>query len=251
MDRKLEDKSTIEEIRRRFDSDVERFSNLDTGQQAIMDAPLLMRLVAEAATACNPGAKNLLDIGCGAGNYTLRILQFIETPGCDLVDLSAPMLERAAQRVGRMTSGCVRTYQSDIRDVQLPAGHYDIIVAAAVLHHLRDKADWQRTFEKLFSLCAPGGSIWIADLISHENPAIEQTMQAMYSNYLEDIDGPSFRDKVLEVIDKEDSPQTLSFQLALMQKVGFRQMEVLHKHGCYAAFGAVKPLRALTQRGRP
>ena len=33
-------KSTVEEIRQRFDGDVERFSNLETGQSATVDAPL-------------------------------------------------------------------------------------------------------------------------------------------------------------------------------------------------------------------
>jgi hypothetical protein len=37
-------KSTIEEIRERFDHDVERSSNLETGQQATMDAPLVLDL---------------------------------------------------------------------------------------------------------------------------------------------------------------------------------------------------------------
>jgi hypothetical protein len=44
-------KSTVEEIRQRFDADVERFSNLETGQSATVDAPLALALVAEAATA--------------------------------------------------------------------------------------------------------------------------------------------------------------------------------------------------------
>jgi hypothetical protein len=33
-------KSTVDEIRQRFDADVERFSNLDVGQSATVDAPL-------------------------------------------------------------------------------------------------------------------------------------------------------------------------------------------------------------------
>ena len=41
----LEKKSTIKEIRERFDDDVERFSNLETGQQAIIDASLMMDLL--------------------------------------------------------------------------------------------------------------------------------------------------------------------------------------------------------------
>ena len=40
-------KSTVEEIRKRFDADVERFSQLDTGQQAVIDAPLMLELISE------------------------------------------------------------------------------------------------------------------------------------------------------------------------------------------------------------
>ena len=61
-------KSTVDEIRARFDSDVERFSNLETGQSATVDAPLAMDLVTEAAAVSTPHASRLLDVGCGAGN---------------------------------------------------------------------------------------------------------------------------------------------------------------------------------------
>ena len=44
-------KSSVDDIRRRFDADVERFSNLDTGQSATVDAPLAMALAAAATTA--------------------------------------------------------------------------------------------------------------------------------------------------------------------------------------------------------
>jgi tRNA (cmo5U34)-methyltransferase len=63
MESNYQHKSTIEEIRQRFDKDVERFSNLETGQQATMDAPLSLELITDAAQRVNPNAKNLLDIG--------------------------------------------------------------------------------------------------------------------------------------------------------------------------------------------
>jgi len=44
-------KSTVDEIRERFDADVERFSILETGQSATVDAPLAMALVAQVAAA--------------------------------------------------------------------------------------------------------------------------------------------------------------------------------------------------------
>jgi len=66
-------KSTVDVIRQRFDADVERFSNLETGLSATVDAPLAMALVAEAAAATTPHARHVLDVGCGAGNYTLKL----------------------------------------------------------------------------------------------------------------------------------------------------------------------------------
>jgi tRNA (cmo5U34)-methyltransferase len=55
-------KSTVEEIRQRFDADVERFSNLETGQSATVDAPLALALVAQAAAATTPNARHVLDV---------------------------------------------------------------------------------------------------------------------------------------------------------------------------------------------
>src|SRR5436305_6935485 len=86
-------KSTVDEIRRRFDGDVERFSNLETGQSATVDAPLAMALVARAAAATTPHARHVLDVACGAGNYTLKLLEQIPNLDVTLIDLSRPMLD--------------------------------------------------------------------------------------------------------------------------------------------------------------
>src|SRR2546426_6157471 len=100
-------KSTPEEIRARFDKDVERFSNLETGQSATIDAPLALELIARAAAVTNPQARHVLDIGCGAGNYTLKLLQHLPGLEATLIDLSELMLGRAKQRVSAATTGRV------------------------------------------------------------------------------------------------------------------------------------------------
>ena len=41
-----EQKSSVDEIRHRFDNDVDRFSNIETGQTAKIDATLAMELTA-------------------------------------------------------------------------------------------------------------------------------------------------------------------------------------------------------------
>jgi len=130
-------KSTVDEIRQRFDADVERFSNLETGQSATVDAPLAMTLVAQAAAVTTPHARHVLDVGCGAGNYTLKLLEHAPNLDVTLIDLSQPMLDRAKERISQATTGLIKTIQSDIREVVLPDAEFDIVLAAAVLHHLR------------------------------------------------------------------------------------------------------------------
>ena len=49
-------KSTIEEIRTRFDKDVERFSNLDSGQLSTIDAKISLELITESAKRIVPHA---------------------------------------------------------------------------------------------------------------------------------------------------------------------------------------------------
>lgn len=232
-------KSTVEEIRQRFDADVERFSNLETGQSATIDAPLAMVLVAQAAAATTPRARHVLDVGCGAGNYTLKLLELLPNLDVTLIDLSRPMLDRAAERVRPATAGTVTTIQGDVREVELPGGTVDIILAAAVLHHLREDSEWRAVFAAFHRALRPGGSLWVFDLVESSIPAVQQLMRRRYGEYLTGLKDKSYRDHVFAYVEKEDTPRPLLFQLDLLREVGFAQIEVLHKNVCFAAFGAV------------
>jgi len=235
------DKSTVQEIKARFDTDVDRFSNLETGQQTTIDASFSMELIVDSIMAHSPNLKTVLDVGCGAGNYTLKLLSRKAPLDCTLLDLSQPMLDRAKERIAAVNTGAITLVQDDIRTANLPENHYCTIMAAAVLHHLRDDSDWEAVFSKLYRLLKPGGSLWITDLVVQETPAIQQLVyRERYGSYLAGLKDEAYRDGVFAYIEKEDSPRSVNFQLKLLEKVGFRSVELLHKHLCFAAFGAVK-----------
>lgn len=233
-------KATNQEIRERFDKDAERFSNLETGQLTTIDAPLTMELCTEAAKYANPNATELLDIGCGAGNYTLKMLGKVPGLNCTLNDLSLPMLEKAKERVTPQTGGAVTLIQDDMRNLDLPDDHFDIILAAATLHHLRDDDDWELMFNKIYKALKPGGSFWVSDLIAHDSEIITKLFEDKYGSYLEALGGSEYRKKVMDYVNYEDTPRSLNYQLALLAKVGFSTVEVLHKNSCFAAFGGIK-----------
>ncbi|MCB0155497.1 MAG: class I SAM-dependent methyltransferase, partial [Anaerolineae bacterium] len=169
-------KSTVEQIRQRFDNDVERFSNLQTGQSATIDAPLVLELITQVAATLHPQATASLDVGCGAGNYTLKLLQRLPNLAVTMIDLSQPMLDRARQRVSEVSSGTIETIQGDIRDIEIGEDRFEVIVAAAVLHHLRSELEWHTVFAKLYAALKPGGSLWISDLVEHSTEAVQALM---------------------------------------------------------------------------
>ncbi len=211
---RLEEKSTIEEIRQRFDNDVERFSNLETGQSATIDAPLAMELITHAAVASTPEIRRILDIGCGAGNNTLRLRQVYGRDfDSDLLDLCVPMLERAELRVREAGANKIRVWQSDFRTIDLPEGSFDVVLAAAVLHHLRDDADWLAAFDKVYRLLAPGGSFWITDLVSHETAGVDCMM---WNRYGESADEST----AVKVAQRRGKPIVLIIEAGKMEHSG-------------------------------
>jgi len=150
------------------------------------------------------------------------------------------MLEKAKERVTPQTRGTVTLIQDDMRNLDLSENHFDIILAAATLHHLRDDDDWELMFGKIYKALKPGGSFWISDLIMHDSEPISQLFEDKYSLYLETLGGPAYRQKVMDYVHYEDTPRSLNYQLALLAKVGFSKIDILHKNSSFAAFGAIK-----------
>ena len=99
---------------------------------------------------------------------------------------------------------------SDFRSAGLPHESFDAIIAAAVLHHLRDDGDWRSACSKLYDLLRPGGSVWITDMVTHESRAVHRMMWSRYGGYLSGLNGTEYRDTVFACIDREDSPRPVT-----------------------------------------
>lgn len=233
-------KSSPETIRRNFDQQVERFSNLETGQTTAIDSPLCMELVARSAALLNPNAARILDLGCGGGNYAVKVTSLLPDVDCTLIDLSANMLATAEARVAGMISGKVLAIQGDYRELDLGENQYDVITAGTTLHHLREDAEWELVFAKVFKALKKGGTFWINDIVIGETDEITNMMLDGWLSILRKQISKEEIEMYMERYESEDTPRTLTYQLELMKQVGFKETFVLHKHFNFAAFGARK-----------
>jgi tRNA (cmo5U34)-methyltransferase len=233
-------KSSPEAIQKNFDQQVERFSNLETGQTTAIDSPLCMELVSRSAFLLNPNAKRVMDLGCGGGNYAVKITSLLPNVDCTLIDLSANMLEKAKERVSELISGTVTAIQGDYRNIPFEENAYDVITAGTTLHHLREDQEWESVFRKVYEALKPVGTFWINDIILGETEQINQMMIDGWMSELNKKITPEEIEIYMQRYETEDTPRTLSYQLDLMKKLGFRETFILHKHFNFAAFGARK-----------
>lgn len=233
-------KSSPEAIRRNFDQQVERFSNIETGQTTAIDSPLCMELVARSAQLLNPEAKSVMDLGCGGGNYAVKVASLLPDVDCTLVDISANMLERAVERVGEITSGKVAALYGDYRELDLGEDQYDVVTAGTTLHHLRGDEEWELVLRKVYRALKSGGTFWINDIVIGETDELTQLMLDGWISKLQKQVSAEEVDMYFNRYESEDTPRTLSYQLDLMKQVGFQETFVLHKHFNFAAFGARK-----------
>ncbi|MCD7963840.1 MAG: class I SAM-dependent methyltransferase [Rikenellaceae bacterium] len=232
--------STIDELRERFDKEVERFSNIETGHQAAMDSLEIMDIITDAAKRLCPKATDMMDMGCGGGNYTLKMLEKLPYLNCTLMDLSPNMLINAEKRVKSFTDGYVRTIQGDFVSVMLPENKFDIVLSGSALHHLRESREWKIVFDKIYRSLKPGGCFWVSDVVRQENGIVQDIMWEKWFRYLDGIGMDIAHDYFRAHAEKEDTPRSIPFLLNLLTEVGFKDADILHKNSFFTIYGGIK-----------
>lgn len=103
--------------------------------------------------------KKVLVAGCGTGHEAVEMALVLPEAVITAVDLSRTSLSYGIRKAREMNISNISFYQSDILELGIQAGPFDLIVCSGVLHHMKDPiAGW----ETLTSLMAPGGLIRIA-----------------------------------------------------------------------------------------
>ena len=111
----------------------------------------------------------ILELGCGTGRVTLPLAR--ATGNIVGVDRSAPMLDRARERVRRARlSRRARLVRADIRDLPFESSRFALVAAPyGVLQSLLKEADLSAALTSVTRVLAPGGRLvleLVADLPS-------------------------------------------------------------------------------------
>jgi SAM-dependent methyltransferase len=144
--------------------------------QDVVLAPILAAALDRAAV--RPGER-VVDIGCGCGASTIALARLVGAGGRVLgVDISAPMLARAAERLPPGAS--VELVQADATTHPFPAGTFDLLFSRFGVMFF---AEPERSFANLRRALRPGGRLafacWRAP---RENPWLMLPLQGAYEH---------------------------------------------------------------------
>ena len=127
-----------------------------------------------------------------------------------------------------------------MRNIKLDKNHYDICIAAAVLHHLRNRQEWYMALENIYNSLNDGGSFWYWDLIKHDINSVNKVQLKRYENYLINLKNKEYQKSVFAYIEKEDTPESATFIIQTMHDIGFSKVDIIHKNSMFAAITGIK-----------
>lgn len=113
------------------------------------------QLVANFLSPINETTK-VLEIGCGAGDFTIYLLE--KLPFCTYygMDISKGLLEIAQRRIHKKG---VTFLKGNVEDIDPQVGSFDAVIGASILHHL----DTTKTLSGIYKVLNPGGKIFFME----------------------------------------------------------------------------------------
>jgi SAM-dependent methyltransferase len=105
---------------------------------------------------------HVLDLGCGTG----QVSAFFAARGAVVIgiDISPTAIEFARQRLLGLEQPPT-FYVGDVRDVELPAHSFDLVIDCDFLHCVVSLADREIVLQKIATWLKPGGELWSETMI--------------------------------------------------------------------------------------
>ncbi len=203
------------------------------------------------------GLSTFLDLGCGDGILSSRVLGAFPQARGVLLDFSPPMLEKARKALAAHL-GRVELIEADLSDpgwAGLLRGassikSYDLILSGYAIHHQSEDVK-KRIYGAVFSLLNPGGIFINIDHVASPSERVRRISNDLFLEclraYHEAENGPGDFEAVKALFQRrvDGEAKVLSpvwDQCNWLKELGFSEVDCFFKSFELAVFGGRKPL---------
>src|SRR5687768_12427542 len=194
--------------------------------------PNYVEMLDEAARVLDPAVTTIIDLGVGTGALSARCLRRAPAARVIGVDADATMLPLARRRLGRRAT----LTEGNFLRVELPPA--DAVVATLALHHVRTRAAKARVYARIRAALRRGGVLVSGDYHPSEDRTRSLTQRELWLHHLQATYTRSEAEKLLRGWSHEDTYVPLRAELALLDDVGFRAVDVVWRRGGFAVIAA-------------
>ena len=211
--------------------------------------PRYDEMLAAIANCSPPQAERILELGCGTGELSLKILERCPASRLVAIDYSPRMLQCARTKLQAAGYGeRINWIEADFGDwangtTPLGTGNQlDACISSLAIHHLTDEMKL-KLFQQIHRCLKPGGCFWNADPVLPEAPPLSESYQAIREDWArqQGTTLTEIRSKLgnsnSHGHSSHDRLATLSTHLQLLKTAGFDTIAVPWKYYGLAVFG--------------
>lgn len=226
-------------------------ADFDTGIRLLL--PFYDEMLKAIARCLPLTTSQVLELGCGTGELSLKVLHHCTAAQLIAVDYSPRMLGYARTKIEAAGYGDRVTWiEADFGDwvegeVELPVASWDACVSSLAIHHLND-AMKLKLFQRIHQSLKSGGCFWNADPTPPKSQALVPVYQTVREEWavrqgttLAEVKAKTGTGIPSYGHSSHDHLATLTAHLAMLDTAGFEKLDVVWKYYGLAVFGGFVP----------
>jgi tRNA (cmo5U34)-methyltransferase len=180
----------------------------------------------------------ILDLGCGTGNLTQKIIEQFPDAQIDALDLSEDILEECKKRFAHKSN--INYLQADFKTMHLPAAEYDLVMSSIAIHHVEDPFKFE-LYKNVYQSLKKGGIFIFADQTRGITDDIYFKNIACWKEEAFKLGSTEENWKMwMEHQDAHDHHSPIGWHLDNLKNAGFEEVDLLSKYLMWAVCWAKK-----------
>lgn len=225
-------------------------ADFDNGIRQLL--PIYDELLAALLRCIPVTSRRILELGCGTGELSMKLLAHCPDAELVAVDYSPRMLAVCQDKIEAAGYGeRVRWIEADFGNLATlnvriaPHQGFDVCASSLAIHHLTDPLKL-KLFKWVFQNLSPGGCFWNADPVLSETLALEAVYQAVREEGVtaQGITLEKVRAKCGQTVPQgysgPDRLATVLEQVDLLKSADFAPVAIPWKHYGIAVFGGIR-----------